>query len=493
MNQQQPAAPPALPQWIIEADTLNLQGEHRLLYELLRDFHSFNREQCAKLRAEGYSSLSDLVNWKYKDIRSLLDNLSNRPSTRGGQQFGDRRIKELQALSWFLTDRYRRGLSFDLSLYREEANSYITYAEIDAEIGSDDAADKPDKFKYSSWNKWEESVYIYLDSIVSKSGAPLSYVIRKDLPEDTEWDELDRKTQKIQNAPLQGFMFTIDSARVLTLLKELCLETEAETWFRNIKCGRKAMKALQRHYDGVDESRRRMEEARAKISSTFYKHEGTFTFERFATNLYDAFQILEKYGEPLYENEKLRLLFTKSQNNHPEFKQEIIICRQQYDTFSEAVTYLKTVISRLFLEVPKSRPRRNISSVATREVNGVDISDLTRWYDSAEIKKLNESQAGRRVLAKIMGDKKRHQRHKDKIDKIRSSKRRRVKSVTTSKPADDSSVLSAQEKRVVAAVITGMNNSSKHSPPMNGRVIRTNRNSVSTDSVVTFDHLGNPL
>ena len=88
---------------------------------------------------------------------------------------------------------------------------------------------------------------------------------------------------------------------------------------------------------------------------------------------------------------------------------------------------------------------------------------------------------------------KRHQRNKEKIDKIKPSKRRRVKSVTTSKPADDISVLSAQEKRVVAAVITEMNNSSKHSPPMNGRVIRTNRNSVSTDSVVTFDYLGNPL
>ena len=209
--QQQPAppaaeAPPPLPQWVSEADTLNLQGEHRLLYELLRDFHSFDREQCAKLRAEGYSSLSDLVNWKYKDIRSLLENLSNRPSTRGGQQFGDRRIKELQALSWFLTDRYRRGLSFDLSLYREEASEYITFAEIDSEIANDEAADKPEKFKYSSWNKWEESVYIYLDSIVSKSGAPLSYVIRKDLPQDTEWNELERKTQKIQNAPLEGFM-----------------------------------------------------------------------------------------------------------------------------------------------------------------------------------------------------------------------------------------------------------------------------------------------
>ena len=73
--------------------------------------------------------------------------------------------------------------------------------------------------------------------------------------------------------------------------------------------------------------------------------------------------------------EKLRLLFSK--NNHPEFKQEIIIYRQQYYMFAEAVTYLKTVVSRLFLKAHTARPRRNISSVNTREVNGVDISDLT--------------------------------------------------------------------------------------------------------------------
>ena len=109
------------------------------------------------------------------------------------------------------------------------------------------------------------------------------------------------------------------------MLKELCLDTEAETWFRNIKCGRKAMKVLQIHYDGPDESKRRKEEARAKLKTIYYKHEGTFTFEKFVTNLYDTFQILEKYEEPLYEQEKLRLLFNKCQNAHPEFKQEVVI------------------------------------------------------------------------------------------------------------------------------------------------------------------------
>ena len=127
-------------------------------------------------------------------------------------------------MAWFLTDRSRRGLPFDLDLYQSEANSYIIFAKIDSEVAKDEAADKPDKFKYVNWSKWEESVYIYLDSIVGKSGAPLSYVIRKDLKEGTEWEVLDRKIQQIHTAPLEGFTFKIDSKRVLTLLKELCLD-----------------------------------------------------------------------------------------------------------------------------------------------------------------------------------------------------------------------------------------------------------------------------
>jgi len=424
-----------------------------------------------------------------------MENLSNRPANRGGRRFGDRKIKELQALAWFMTDRQSRGLTVDLELYCQQADQYISLAEIDSMVAKDEDITKPSKFKYNEWNQWEESVYLYLNSLTSNCGAPLSYVIRKELDAEVEWDSLDRDVQKIHAASLEGFMFDSDSKRVLAILKDLCLNTAAETWFRNITCGRKAMKALQTHYDGPDERHKRIEEARAKISQTFYKHEGTFTFEKFTTILQDSFATLEKYGEPVYEREKLKLLFTKSLNSHPDFKQEINICRQHYHTFEEAITYLKTVVSRLFLELPKSRSRRNVSSVGTKEVNGVDISDLTRWYDSTEIKKLNESQAGRRVLSKIMGDKKRHQRHKDKIDKRKSNKKRRVKSVAM-KPQDDKTVLSEQDKRMVAAVITGMNNSHKHNASnasMSGRVIRTNRNSVSADSVVTYDHLGNPI
>ena len=155
MNIQQPPAAPAqmppappvipnLPTWEIEANQLGLQGEHRRLYKLLRDFHGFTKVQCVTLRDQGYITLSDLVDWEYKDVRSLLENLSNRPISRGGREFGDRRIKQLQALSWFVTDRNRRGLTYDLELYQAKVNTYIKFAKIDSQIGKDDAADKPE-------------------------------------------------------------------------------------------------------------------------------------------------------------------------------------------------------------------------------------------------------------------------------------------------------------------------------------------------------------
>ena len=280
MNIQQPPAASAIqnqPTWETEADQLGLQGEQHRLFKLLRDFHGFKREQCITLRDQGYMTLSDFVDWEYKDVRSLLENLSNRPTSRGGQQFGDKRIKQLQALAWFVTDRDRRGLSYDLELYQAELKMYIKFARIDSQTGTDGTADKPEKFKYADWIKWEESVYIYLKSIITKAGVPLSYVIRKDLDEDTEWESLNRKDQQIHTARLEGLIFNSDSERVMELLKELCLMTEAEPWIRNIKCGRKAMQALQKHYDGVDEAKRRIDEARAKIASAFYRHEATFT------------------------------------------------------------------------------------------------------------------------------------------------------------------------------------------------------------------------
>ena len=84
-------------------------------------------------------------------------------------------------MAWFLTDRLRRGLPEDLDLYCQQADQYISLAEIDSMVSKDDPSiTKPKKFKYSEWNQWEESVYLYLN-FITFCGAPLSYVIRKEL------------------------------------------------------------------------------------------------------------------------------------------------------------------------------------------------------------------------------------------------------------------------------------------------------------------------
>jgi len=107
---------------------------------------------------------------------------------------------------------------------------------------------------------------------------------------------------------------------------------------------------------------------------------------------------------------------------------------------------------------------------------------------------LNQSNAGRRILSKIMGDSKRHDQRKDKIDKIRSSKRQRVIKVVD-REKDDSNTLSDCERTMIAAMVNGVSNASRYNIAAN-RVLRAqNRNddSVSGASSVTFDYLGNPL
>jgi len=92
-----------------------------------------------------------------------------------------------------------------------------------------------------------------------------------------------------------------------------------------------------------------------------------------------------------------------------------------------------------------------------------------------------------------MGDKTRHQRHKDKIEKIKFNKRRRVKSVQST-PDEESSTLSDKDRRMVTAMINSVSKASIHDSSINGRLIRTRKNdSVSSESAVTFDYLGNPL
>ena len=53
-----------------------LRGHERDLFHFMRYFHNYAANQCAKLRKERCSMLSELNTWRHSDIKSLLETLS---------------------------------------------------------------------------------------------------------------------------------------------------------------------------------------------------------------------------------------------------------------------------------------------------------------------------------------------------------------------------------------------------------------------------------
>ena len=91
----------------------------------------------------------------------------------------------------------------------------------------------------------------------------LSYFIRK-YTSSTE-DSENRDVLILYQASLFGNMFTRDSRKVLDILKELTLGTDAETCIKGTKCGRKAMQEPQSHYERTSEGARRKKLARSDL------------------------------------------------------------------------------------------------------------------------------------------------------------------------------------------------------------------------------------
>jgi hypothetical protein len=307
--------------------------------------------------------------------------------------------------------------------------------------------------------------------------------------------DLEQRDQLIiNNAPLTGAVFRNDSQQVLTLLRSLTTGTDAENWMHGISCGRRAMEALQAHYDGDAEAEKRKQAAKSDLQSLYYRHEAAFPFERYINRMKRCFDILEKYQVPYYEEDKVRLLLDKIQNNHGEVKTQVSICRASYsDDFVQASTYMSREISRIFpssnvssSSFGKGRQRggsRNVSSLGNRgkrngkrsiveKNNGVDISDLTRYYTKEEWKKL-DANVKKRILENPARKKLREEKEQQ----------RNVSALglngTQPPPPGDASVVTGSidkesEDRIVAAVLRGVMASSLSNLDRNVGEVTTN-------------------
>ena len=109
------------------------------------------------------------------------------------------------------------------------------------------------------------------------------------------------------------------------------------------------MQEIQSQYEGTSEGARRKQFIRADINKILYKSETTFIFEKYFTNFKGIFNVLEKYGVPLYKEQMVERLLDHIITPNTELKTEGNIFRSlQFSTFVKAYTYLYTVVTRLY-------------------------------------------------------------------------------------------------------------------------------------------------
>ena len=92
------------------------------------------------------------------------------------------------------------------------------------------------------------------------------------------------------------------------------------------------MQELQAHYDGTSEGSRRKQVARADLKKIFYKNETTFIFGKYVTKLKGVFNVLGKYGVPLYEDQMVEHLQDQIISPNTELKTEVNICRSSHSS-----------------------------------------------------------------------------------------------------------------------------------------------------------------
>ena len=86
---------------------------------------------------------------------------------------------------------------------------------------------KPKDLSHEKWDTWKDIIYKYFTSRKNSRVVTLPYIIRKYTP--ITKDSENRDVKIIYQASLVGNMFNRYSRKVLNIIKELTLGTDAET------------------------------------------------------------------------------------------------------------------------------------------------------------------------------------------------------------------------------------------------------------------------
>jgi hypothetical protein len=245
-----------------------------------------NDDQIEALADEGFETLEDYGAVKEIDFRKMLTRLSTLPQGEA-VRFGQVQISKLLAVRAWVTDclrRERKCRGFNHS-------TMVKYLDINSLDQADEEDDKKitcSKFKNAdSWVDWELEFINLLQSSYGVKKTPLSYVVRKDKTAQ-EIRAMDEQQRLIYEVPLTGEAFVRDDKRVYCILKSKVLLTPAWEWMKEVEAqpsGKRAMELLRNHFDGSDQVKKRIINARATIEKIHYKSESQMPFETFLTKL----------------------------------------------------------------------------------------------------------------------------------------------------------------------------------------------------------------
>ena len=159
-------------------------------------------------------------------------------------------------------------------------------------------------FSYNRWDIWEETVINCLKTKIGVTNLPLSYFIFNNTTPFT----MDHSKLIIYNASLTTAILKANIIKVANLLKTIVLYTDDFEWggrkFTQSKV-REVCLDLVIHYNGYTKYELHIYAARHNLSNPFYKNYMTFNFETFSTKMKANFDTMEKYGEVIYEQDKV--------------------------------------------------------------------------------------------------------------------------------------------------------------------------------------------
>jgi hypothetical protein len=358
-------------------------SEEDSLLQILHWIGFRNEGQRGNLVQDCFGSFEDLKVLNDKDVSAMASDFGGRTANNGRINFGTRRTKSIKATIHWVQDFYRVSerptivglseLSFKAQLERALARAEIRKT-LDGKSSTASKAADPGPLKNEKqWKEWEEKFVNYARCQLGANGIPLSYVIRENEDPDFDDNHPDFVSKTVACAPLIGEYYDADKLAVFNMVVSFTTGHPSGDWIKETlkyADGRRSMKALCAHFAGEGNASRNVAEADRLKESLHYKSERAMAFETFLTQMQRMFNIYEKEGEPIPEDQKVRLLFKKVEHKDLDSAIKALKARQidgTQLTYTMAANHLSTAVSELPEYLVKNR---NISGVGSSNSGG---------------------------------------------------------------------------------------------------------------------------